>query len=241
MKQELPHQHAQMQARLPHTGPKDFQSLAEQFKLLSDPTRLEIFWTLCHAEVCVTNLAAIVNTSPPALSHHLKLLKAGDLITSRRVGKEVYYTAAKTQQVHTLHRAVEQLMDISCPQRQRELCRDQACARQQLSGQEQVFHDIHMYLLEHLEERITIEELARMFLMNTTTLKDGFKAMYGTSIAAHMKEHRLEKAAQLLLQGDLSVAEIARRVGYTSQSKFSAAFSAAYHSSPLDYRKRHRP
>ena len=47
--------------------------------------------------------------------HHLKLLKAGSLITSRRDGKEVYYQAVRTRQAEALHAMTEQLVDIACP------------------------------------------------------------------------------------------------------------------------------
>ena len=61
--------------------------------------------------------------------------------------------------------------------------------------------------------------------------------MYGTSIAAHLKEHRLEKATQLLRETDLTMAEIARQVGYESQSKFTAAFKEQYGLLPTAYRR----
>ena len=88
-----------------------------------------------------------------------------------------------------------------------------------------------------MEERITIEELARIFHINTTTLKAVFKSVYGNSLAAHIKEHRMERAAELLRSTDLSILEIAGRVGYDSQSKFTAAFKSAYQVLPKEYRK----
>lgn len=219
---------------------EDLNTLAEVFKLLADPTRLQIFWTLCHTEECVMGLAAMLEISSPAISHHLKLLKEGGIIVSRREGKEVYYTAADTEAVHTLHHAVEEIMQVACPELQKGCCNHCACQEAQLTGQEQVFRGVHRYLVENLDKRITIEALARQFLMNTTTLKDGFKTLYGTSIAAHIKEHRMEKAAELLKDGDSAVSEIARQVGYTSQSKFSAAFCQRYGVTPLEYRKNSR-
>ena len=56
--------------------------------LLSDPSRLRIFWLLCHCEECVMNISALVDMSSPAVSHHLRNLKASGLIVSRREGKE---------------------------------------------------------------------------------------------------------------------------------------------------------
>ena len=73
--------------------------------------------------------------------------------------------------------------------------------------------------------------------MNPAALKEVCKSVYGTSIAAHLKEHRLEKAAQLLRETDLTMAEIARQVGYESQSKFTAAFKEQYGLLPTAYRR----
>ena len=64
-----------------------------------------------------------------------------------------------------------------------------------------------------------------------------FKDVYGTSIAAHLKKHRMEKAAQLLRETDLPVAEVARQVGYESQSKFTAVFKEQYGQLPKEYRR----
>ena len=219
----------------PQSG--DFTTLSEVFKLLADPSRLQIFWTLCHTEQCVMDLAARLDISSPAISHHLKLLKEGGILVSRRDGKEVYYTAADTETVHALHNAVEEIFQVSCPERKKALCSHFVCEDLGLTQQEQVFRQVHNYLVENLDKRITIETLARQFLMNTTTLKDGFKAVYGTSIAAHIKEHRMEKAAWLLKEGVLPVSQVAQQVGYSSQSKFSVVFAQQYGLSPLEYRK----
>ena len=75
------------------------------------------------------------------------------------------------------------------------------------------------------------------YLINPTTLKTVFKQVYGNSLAAHMKEHRMEKAASLLRETELSVAEIAGQVGYESQSKFTAAFKEQFGKLPKEYRR----
>lgn len=115
----LPHNHHENQiafdflcANIDHI--EDFRVVSDIFKQLGDPTRLRIFWLLCHCEECVQNIAAIMNMSSPAISHHLRPLKASGLIASRREGKEVYYKAADTQQTQLLHIMMEQVMKISC-------------------------------------------------------------------------------------------------------------------------------
>ena len=83
----------------------------------------------------------------------------------------------------------------------------------------------------------TIDELSRRFLINPSSLKEMFKAVYGKSLAAHIKEHRMELASELLRDTCMSVAEIAERVGYENQSKFSAEFKKSVGSLPTEYRR----
>jgi len=84
---------------------------------------------------------------------------------------------------------------------------------------------------------LVAEELSKKYLINPTTLKETFKAVYGRSIAAHIKQHRMEQAAKLLRETDLSIAEIAQAVGYDSQSRFTAAFKSFFQVVPREYRK----
>lgn len=111
----LPHDHGQPPeptlAAMPDT--ESFQTIAELLKQLGDSSRIRIFWLLCHCEECVINLSAMMKMSSPA--HHLKQLKSSGLIVSRRSGKEVYYRAADTQQAQLLHRMIETLLQINCP------------------------------------------------------------------------------------------------------------------------------
>ena len=113
----LPHNHGQPPeptlAAMPDT--ESFQTIAELLKQLGDSSRIRIFWLLCHCEECVINLSAMMKMSSPAISHHLKQLKSSGLIVSRRSGKEVYYRAADTQQAQLLHRMIETLLQINCP------------------------------------------------------------------------------------------------------------------------------
>ena len=92
-----------------------FQLLADIFKQLGDSTRLRLFWLLCHCEACVIELSAMMEMSSPAISHHLRLLRSSGLIVSLRKGKEVYYHAADTAQSQLLHRMIEQVSEIACP------------------------------------------------------------------------------------------------------------------------------
>ena len=205
-----------------------FTAVSEIFKQLSDPTRVRIFWLLSHQEACVINLAAMLEMSSPAVSHHLRSLTESGLLISRRDGKEVYYRAADTEESRLLHEIVERVMEIACPEKTVDF----------QASQEEIIRRVHTYLTEHLSERITIEALSREFLMNTTTLKSAFKRVYGSSIAQHMKQHRMEAAAARLTQTQDDIAAIAKAVGYESQSRFTAAFKETYGELPSEYRRR---
>ena len=92
-----------------------FDAVADLLSQMVDSTRIRIFWLLCHYEGCVTNISSIMGMSSPAVSHHLRSLKEGGLIESRRQGKEVYYRAVDSDEVKYLHHMIEDLMDITCP------------------------------------------------------------------------------------------------------------------------------
>ena len=113
----LPHDHGHPIEHHPDCMPsvENFQTVSDVFKQMGDPSRVRIFWLLCHCEECVINISSLVDMSSPAVSHHLRQLKASGLILSRREGKEVYYRAAETEQAQLLHHMIEQLVEITCP------------------------------------------------------------------------------------------------------------------------------
>lgn len=66
--------------------------LSELFKVLGDETRTKILYLLAHRKLCVCDIAVILEMSLPAVSHHLRLLKALRLVKYVREGKMVYYS-----------------------------------------------------------------------------------------------------------------------------------------------------
>lgn len=218
---------------------EEFRTASEVFKQLSDFSRLRIFWLLCHCEECVANISALVDMTSPAVSHHLSRLKANDLIVSRRSGKEVYYKIADTEQSKLLHLAIDKVMEISCMNTENEKINniDKGIKGTDFRREQiQIIEKLHDTLTENLDKRITIEELSKQFHMNPSTMKIIFKSVYGNSIAAHIKEHRMEKAAELLKQ-DYTIAETAKAVGYDSQSRFTAEFKKCYQVLPTQYKR----
>lgn len=66
--------------------------LAELYKLFGDSTRIRILYALFERELCVCDIARILGLTQTAVSHQLRLLRAGKLVKSRRDGKIVFYS-----------------------------------------------------------------------------------------------------------------------------------------------------
>ena len=68
--------------------------LAELFKIFGDTTRIRILFALFECEVCVCDLAELLQMTPSAVSHQLSILKRNKLVQSRRDGKSIFYSLA---------------------------------------------------------------------------------------------------------------------------------------------------
>ena len=68
------------------------QAMAELFKALGDPTRLRIMQALALEELCVCDLAALMDVSISAISHQLRLLRTLKVVKFRKTGKMVHYS-----------------------------------------------------------------------------------------------------------------------------------------------------
>lgn len=88
-----------------------------------------------------------------------------------------------------------------------------------------------------LSQPHTVREFAEQFSVSESSVKNYFHGVYGQSISQYMTGQRMLLAAKLLARTKLSVIDVAARVGYLNQSKFSAAFRRAYACTPLEYRR----
>lgn len=77
---------------IPNSG--SLKRLSDIFQILSDPNRLRVLHCLSQEEVCVCDLSAVLGMTVSALSHQLRLLRALNLVKSRRDGRIVYYSLA---------------------------------------------------------------------------------------------------------------------------------------------------
>ena len=69
----------------------DLYDLAELFKVFGDSTRIRILFVLFESEMCVCDIAQLLNMTQSAISHQLRILKDANLVGNRREGKTVYY------------------------------------------------------------------------------------------------------------------------------------------------------
>ena len=69
----------------------ELYDLAELFKVFGDSTRIRILHALLETELCVGDMAQILNLSQSAVSHQLKILKDAKLVRFRREGKIIFY------------------------------------------------------------------------------------------------------------------------------------------------------
>ena len=100
--------------------------------------------------------------------------------------------------------------------------------------------DIQFYLYTHLDENISLGQLAKYFYITETYLCDIFKKQTGETIVSFLRRLRIYRSKKLLVASTLSLSEIAARCGYKDYSYFGKHFKADVGMSPDLYRKRGR-
>ena len=93
--------------------PKDEElyDLAELFKMFGDTTRIRILYVLFEAEMCVCDIAQLLNMTQSAISHQLRLLKQCKLVKNRREGKTVYYSLADDHVHSIIYQGMEHITE----------------------------------------------------------------------------------------------------------------------------------
>ena len=99
---------------------------------------------------------------------------------------------------------------------------------------------VQEYMVSHLSDPLTIDQLSARFRISPTALKDIFRQTYGRPIHQYLLEKRVQHAAELLHRSPLSIVDIAAAVGYNSASQFGVAFKRRYQLTPSQYRRQSR-
>ncbi len=85
--------------------------LAELFKIFGDSTRVKILYALLEGELCVCDIAKLMEVTQSAVSHQLRVLKGSKLVKFRREGKTVYYSLADEHVIRILSQGMEHITE----------------------------------------------------------------------------------------------------------------------------------
>ncbi|HWR23668.1 MAG TPA: AraC family transcriptional regulator [Feifaniaceae bacterium] len=161
-----------------------------------------------------------VNRSTPAIAHAFNLLYA------QEDALNTDYALLKVLEILLLLRDMPEERPCGVPYFRKEIALGVRALRDDILRQP----DVHL----------PIGRLCARYSMGSTLLKSAFKAIYGQTIYAFLRECRMQAAAASLEGGRKSIAAIAADVGYENASKFSAAFRGVMGVSPSQYRQSRR-
>mgnify|MGYP001012213976 FL=1 len=85
--------------------------LADLFKIFGDTTRIKILYALRESELCVCDIAQVLNMTQSAISHQLKILKQSKLVKYRREGKTIFYSLADSHVLTIIDQGMEHLAE----------------------------------------------------------------------------------------------------------------------------------
>ena len=110
---EYMHVHEDIVAKVEKEMPDDeiLFDLAELFKIFGDSTRIKILYLLFESEMCVCDIAQLLNMTQSAISHQLRILKQSQLVKSRRDGKSVFYSLADDHVYRIINQGFEHIKE----------------------------------------------------------------------------------------------------------------------------------
>ena len=95
-----------------HKSKQLFSLLAETFQALGDTSRVQIIWALSHGELCVGDVADLLQMSQPCVSHHLRTLRNLRLVRVRRDGRTSFYSLDDEHIDHLLREGTKHVEDL---------------------------------------------------------------------------------------------------------------------------------
>jgi AraC family transcriptional regulator len=111
------------------------------------------------------------------------------------------------------------------------------CTRQSAPA---VLRRVTGFLREHLAEPVGLAQAAQIAGVHPATLTRQFRAVYGRSIGEYLRSLRVERAASLLKESPMAIAEIALATGFSSQAHMTTALRRALGVTPARLRAMHR-
>ena len=110
---ECEHTHENVLERVRELMPCEdvIYDVAELFKVFGDSTRTNVLMALFESEMCVCDIAQLLNLSTSAISHQLRVLKQSQLVKFRREGKTVFYSLADSHVSSILAQGMEHVCE----------------------------------------------------------------------------------------------------------------------------------
>nr|MBP3599296.1 winged helix-turn-helix transcriptional regulator [Eubacterium sp.] len=109
----MPHDHEKMVSQWKEDMPDEdlLYELADLYKIFGDSTRIKIMYLLLKSEMCVCDIADVLNMNQSAISHQLRVLKQNKLVKNRREGKSMIYSLADHHVMSILSQGMEHIME----------------------------------------------------------------------------------------------------------------------------------
>ncbi|MBR6771233.1 MAG: helix-turn-helix transcriptional regulator [Lachnospiraceae bacterium] len=185
---------------------------------------------------CLSCLLEDVTVSPRAIAEKFCGARGGFITRANssveHIFSELYSVPEKIQKGYFKIKALELFLFLSTLDIQQDEWENRICTKSQVT----LAKEISQYMMEHMEERITLEHLIEHFHLSGAHLKKTFKGVYGVSIGSYIRNQKMESAAYMLEYTTKSILDIANAHGYDNGSKFASAFRAVKGVNPTEYR-----
>lgn len=190
-----------------------------------------------HAPRCLSCILEDVNVQPSVLIQKFCSDSEHFVVRSKpcleHIFSELYYVPDSIKKGYFKIKILELLLFLSGM----EVEDDQFASRCYSKTQVTLAKSVCKYLMEHMDSRITIQQLAEEFHVSQTQLKNIFRGVYGVSVYSYIRRQKMQAAAVLLKQSDDTILKIAGKYGYDNGSKFAKAFKDTFGMTPNEYRK----
>ncbi len=185
---------------------------------------------------CLSCFLADVNVQPRCLMHKFcdrtGVFIARSMPSIAHVFEELYCVPESIRTGYLKVKVLELMLFLSSIDPQT----DEFSNRCFSHNQKILAENVSAYLVEHMDQRVTLEHLSEVFHVSGTQIKTSIKGVYGTSLYNMIRIQKMQSAAKLLQNTNLTILEIAGQHGYDNASKFAGAFKAVMGLTPTEYR-----
>lgn len=198
---------------------------------------ISVIIDLEHTPECLSCFLADVTVSPHALADKFCADRACFIARSssgiEHIFSELYHVPENLKRGYFKVKVLELMLFLTAMDIGTDETAQRCCSRTHAL----LAKDVCRYLTDHVSDKITLEQLSNVFHVSGTSIKNSFKAVYGVSVYNYIRTQKMQMAAQMILNSDDTILEIAGRFGYDNASKFSGAFRDIMGMTPNEYRQ----